>query len=85
VRTDKECKIRTIHIDIQTNADEVIFTVSGNGFLRNMVRIIVGTLLEVGAGHRSVESIRTALQNRDRSLAGKTALARGLCLMRVEY
>ncbi len=63
-----------IHLDIR-----------GSGFLRNMVRIIAGTLAEVGLGKRSVESIEELLQGRDRQLGGRTAPASGLCLMEVYY
>ena len=57
----------------------------GNGFLYHMVRIIVGTLLEVGQGRLEVEDIDEILRRRDRSLAGPTAPAKGLCLVRVDY
>lgn len=59
--------------------------VKGNGFLRFMVRNIVGTLVEVGGGKRSVDEFRNLLVSRDRRLAGATAPAHGLCLMRVDY
>ena len=59
--------------------------VEGSGFLRFMVRNIVGTLVEVGLGKRSVAQFKDLLVSRDRSLAGATAPARGLCLMRVDY
>lgn len=64
----------TIHIDL-----------TGSGFLYNMVRIIVGTLLEVGEGKRKPEDIKQILAARDRLAAGPTAPARGLCLMEVVY
>jgi len=85
VRTDKDDKVRTIQIDIESDGDEIIFHVTGDGFLRNMVRIIVGTLLEVGQGKRTVDDVRHALLARDRMRAGQTAPAKGLCLVRVEY
>lgn len=59
--------------------------VSGDGFLYNMVRILVGTLVEVGKGQRSVASVLTALRSRRRQLAGPTAPARGLTLREVFY
>ena len=65
--------------------DEVELRVTGNGFLRHMVRIIAGTLADVGLGRRSAESVVDALVARDRSRAGKTAPASGLCLMWVAY
>lgn len=64
--------------------DEIIFEVTGNGFLHHMVRIIVGTLLEVGRGERSVESI-PALFGAPREQAGELVTAAGLCLMEVTY
>lgn len=61
------------------------FFIQANGFLRFMVRNIVGTLVEVGRGKRSPGDIPGLLAARDRSLAGPTAPAQGLCLMEVEY
>jgi len=58
---------------------------TGNGFLYNMVRIIVGTLLEVGSGQRSVDSVGEALRSMDRQQAGFTAPPQGLFLWSVEY
>jgi len=59
--------------------------ITGNGFLYNMVRIIVGTVIEIGEGKRNANEIETILQGRDRSLAGPTAMAHGLMLWSVEY
>lgn len=59
--------------------------ITGNGFLYNMVRIIVGTLLQVGDGRRSPEEMKTMLEAKDRSQAGPTAVAQGLCLWEVVY
>ena len=56
-----------------------------NGFLYHMVRILVGTLLEVGLGKRGWEEMPQLLEARERSLAGPLAPAQGLCLWRVEY
>ena len=58
---------------------------TGNGFLYNMVRIIVGTLLEIGCGKRSAEDIAKAFQTGERRFAGPTAPAQGLSLVSVEY
>ena len=58
---------------------------TGNGFLYNMVRIIVGTLLEVVSGERSIDSVADALQSLDRANSGFTAPAQGLFLWNVEY
>lgn len=64
---------------------EIIIRVSGNGFLYNMVRIIAGTLIEVGQGRRSVASVEQALITGERSKAGPTAPARGLMLKGIRY
>lgn len=72
-------------IDIERVGGEVRFTYTGSGFLYNMVRILTGTLLEVGSGQRSVESVRTALESLDRERAGFTAPAQGLILWDVRY
>ena len=61
------------------------FRISAKGFLRYMVRSIVGTLLEVGRGEKDSDTIQTAIVTRDRDLAGKTASAQGLTLLRVDY
>jgi tRNA pseudouridine38-40 synthase len=63
----------------------VAFEVRGNAFLRNMVRIVVGTLVEVGAGRRPVEQVAEILASRDRTRAGITAPPQGLELMSVRY
>ncbi|HEU5092851.1 MAG TPA: tRNA pseudouridine synthase A, partial [Nitrospira sp.] len=56
-----------------------------NRFLKQMIRSIVGTLVEIGSSKRTPESLRTILNARDRSAAGKTAPPQGLFLMRVDY
>jgi tRNA pseudouridine38-40 synthase len=61
------------------------YDISGNGFLRHMVRNIVGTLVEAGRGRRSAEWVKDVLASRDRGQAGPTAPAQGLFLMAVEY
>ena len=64
---------------------EVIFEVEGDGFLYNMVRNIVGTLLEIGRGHWPVERIDHILTSRDRTQAGPTVPGSGLTLICVKY
>jgi tRNA pseudouridine38-40 synthase len=64
---------------------EIVFSVTGDGFLRGMVRALVGTLIEVGLGRREPESLSDLLQGRPRSEAGPTAPAHGLVLERVFY
>lgn len=81
----KKSTVRYIEkICITQQQDEHVFEVTGNGFLHHMVRIIVGTLLEVGRGERSVESI-AALFGAPREQAGELVTAAGLCLMEVNY
>jgi tRNA pseudouridine38-40 synthase len=65
--------------------DEVFIEVEGAGFLRQMVRTVVGTLLEVGQGRRDPASMRALLECRERAAAGPTAPAHGLTLVRVDY
>lgn len=64
---------------------EIIIRVTGRGFLYNMVRIIAGTLMEVGRGHIPPQEVETILAARDRQAAGPTAPACGLTLVRIEY
>lgn len=63
----------------------ITITIKGNGFLYNMVRIIVGTLLRVGTGLYEPPHITEITEARDRQMAGPTAPARGLCLMELDY
>jgi tRNA pseudouridine38-40 synthase len=63
----------------------ITYEITGDGFLRHMVRNIVGTLVEIGLGRRAPASIEAVLASRDRSAAGPTAPARGLFLTRVHY
>ena len=64
---------------------ELVISYTGNGFLPNMVRILTGTLLEVGEGKRKSEEMKEILEGADRALAGPTAPAHGLTLFKVEY
>lgn len=63
----------------------LIYEVRGSGFLHHMVRNIVGTLMEVGRGRLAPADVERILNARDKTLAGPTAPAQGLCLVRVEY
>jgi tRNA pseudouridine38-40 synthase len=63
----------------------LLYEVTGEGFLRHMVRTIVGTLVEIGAGRREAGAMATILASRDREAAGPTAPACGLCLVRVAF
>ena len=84
--SDVEDTVRTVRrCEVRRQGDLVTFTVEGDGFLYNMVRIMVGTLLEVADGRLQVEDIPVILQSKDRSKAGPTAPAKGLCLEEVFY
>ena len=78
--------IRTISkASFTKRGNKLYFTIEGNGFLYNMVRNIVGTLIEIGRGKFPPGSIKKIIKNKDRKIAGPTAKARGLFLVRVEY
>ena len=81
-RTEVEDKIRTIYkIDMYEENSQLVFRFVGSGFLYNMVRIIVGTLLEVGQGRIEPDAIKDILESKSRPRAGKTAPSQGLYLM----
>ena len=81
----KKSTVRRVdHVEIRQVGPELRFVFSGNGFLYNMVRIMVGTLMEVGCGQREPESV-AALFGKKREDAGFLVPASGLCLMEVEY
>ncbi|MCM1186523.1 MAG: tRNA pseudouridine(38-40) synthase TruA [Lachnoclostridium sp.] len=82
----KKSTVRNVdRIEIRQKGDYLTFTYHGSGFLQHMVRILTGTLLEVGFGKRSPESMEELLLAKSRALAGFTAPAQGLCLMEVDY
>ena len=86
-----------LHSDVKTNNcqifqaewkkenSQLVFTIKADRFLRNMVRAIVGTLLEVGKGKITVDDFRTIVEKRNRSAAGTSAPAQGLFLVDIEY
>lgn len=83
---EDEKTIRTItSVSIKKEEEMVIIDVSANSFLRSMVRNIVGTLVEIGMGKRSFESIKEIIDSKDRRKAGVCAPAGGLFLKSVEY
>ena len=85
-RSRKKSAVRELRrIEIERCGGEVRLRFTGDGFLYNMVRILTGTLLEVGSGQRSPESVLAALESRNRENAGFTAPARGLILWDVSY
>ncbi len=71
--------------ELNKKGDEIIYTVEADGFLRYMVRTMVGTLLEVGKGKLLPEQIDALFKKKERSLASPTAPAKGLCLIKVNY
>ena len=77
------CRITYAHWD-ETN-DELVFTITADRFLRNMVRAVTGTLLELGHGRISLEKFREIIESKNRSNAGESVPARGLTLTRIEY
>lgn len=78
--------VRTIYrVQVMRRGDEVELMILGDGFLYNMVRIIAGTLMEVGTGKRETGAIAAAIETGDRLKLGQTAPAKGLALMRVLY
>lgn len=86
VRTDVENTVRCItELEILKCGDEITIRITGNGFLYNMVRIIVGTLIRVGRGFYEPEKVKEILEAKDRKAAGVTAPAHGLMLMEIEY
>lgn len=85
VRTIYSAEIEEQPVLYGNNGKEVHIRISGNGFLYNMVRIIAGTLIEVGQGRRSIASVEEAVQMGDRSKAGPTAPPQGLTLIEIKY
>lgn len=78
--------IRTLYsVDIERKNDDFIIRICGNGFLYNMVRIIVGVLLDIGYGKKKVEDIEKAFIEGKREELGRTLPAKALCLEKVEY
>lgn len=85
-KSKKKSRARKIFdIDINKDGNSIEIMVQGSGFLHNMVRIIAGTLIEVGLGRMKPEEVSKILNKKDRSLAGPTAPAKGLFLYNVEY
>ncbi|MFY9556599.1 MAG: tRNA pseudouridine(38-40) synthase TruA [Blastocatellia bacterium] len=83
--SEAEDRVRTLtRVDIE-NTDEITIVISGDGFLRYMVRTVVGTLIEVGRGKRTAQSLIDTLDSRDRTKAGPSAPANGLTLLQVDY
>lgn len=82
----KKSTVRTVDsIEIVQKKDYIYFNFHGSGFLQNMVRIMVGTLLEVGQGKLTVQRVEEILNAKDRKTAGYTVPPQGLCLVKVDY
>lgn len=87
-RTDKENKVRTIYdikIHHDTDLNEWTFIFYGDGFLYNMIRVIMGTVLPIADGRFEVSRMLDVLNKKDRNIAGPTLSASGLCLKKVHY
>ena len=84
--TSSKSSVRTIYnANIITEGDNIAIDLTGNGFLYNMVRIIAGTLVEVGLGNIKAEDIPAIIEAKDRTRAGKTLPPHGLMLLKVDY
>lgn len=87
-KTDKEDKVRTVtvaEVTYDTVQKELIFRFQGNGFLYNMIRILVGTTLQIGDGLKPVNELARLIEVQDRNQAGLTAAPQGLYLNKVIY
>lgn len=85
-RTDVKtnlCDVTQVDLDISDN--EIVITITANRFLRNMVRAIVGTLVEIGLGKRTPEDMKRVIESKDRNEAGISAPAQGLFLTEITY
>lgn len=87
-KTDKENRVRRVtKANVREDAEnnEIVFTFEGNGFLYKMVRILVGTSLQIGDGLKDINEMKRLLVIKDRNEAGPTASPKGLYLKRVDY
>lgn len=86
VKTQAESTVRTIYsLEVLQEGSEIIIRIKGNGFLYNMVRIITGTLIQVGKKKFRPEYVKQMLEAKDRTVAGQTAPPQGLTLVGIEY
>ena len=84
--TSSKSSVRTIYkAEVFEKGERIYIELTGNGFLYNMVRIIAGTFIDVGIGKIKPEEIKYIIESKDRSKAGKTLPANGLCLVEVNY
>ena len=84
-RVRRICSLDVLTEPAQGEGREIVIRVTGTGFLYNMVRIIAGTLLDVGRGQTAAEAMEGIILGRDRALAGPTAPAKGLTLKKIEF
>ena len=79
-------EVRTIYnAEVRRDGDRIYIELTGNGFLYNMIRIIAGTLLDVGLGKIKPEEVKDIIESKDRTRAGKTLPPNGLFLVNVDY
>jgi tRNA pseudouridine38-40 synthase len=83
--TNNDCTVTEAYWSVNEENNTIVFTISSNRFLRNMVRAIVGTLLELGRGKMSLNDFRRIVEQKNRCSAGASAPAHGLFLWEVEY
>lgn len=85
-KPDRPNHVRTIlDLSVRREGDMITMMITGDGFLYNMVRIIAGTLFQVGGGKIPPEAMKEILEAKDRAMAGDTARPEGLTLMQIEY
>lgn len=85
IHTDLPLSLSPLDSGTELDGRLLRFEISGSGFLRHMVRTIVGTLVDIGRGNMAVESMRDILESRQRADTGQTAPAQGLMLWHVKY
>ena len=84
--SEAKTTVRTIYdASVRRDGDLITFRITGNGFLYNMVRIIAGTLMEIGKGNIDEDAMPSIIRKKDRSFAGPTAPACGLTLVNIEF
>ena len=85
-KSQVQTTVRTIYrCEVEKMGHQICIRVTGSGFLYNMVRIIAGTLVEVGLGRREISVVEEAITKADRALAGPTAPPEGLTLIKIDY
>lgn len=85
IHTDQPLALSPLEPGTESDGRLLRFEISGSGFLRHMVRTIVGTLVDIGRGNMAVDEMRAIIESKDRSKTGQTAPAQGLMLWQVQY